>query len=275
MIQLFPPTDDKRPGAATEPLSTLPVSDDDPPVGDEPTQVMLQVGRERREPDGSRPWVYTNMIVAADGATAVNGLSGQLGGEGDRMMFRALRAQADIVLVGAGTARAEGYRPPRRYEAAQHLRRDRGQQPRPRLALVTRSFDLDPDMGLFDDDDPETRPFVVSSEQSWDERGADVAGRVEPIRAGDDDVDLGEALAQLHQRGFNRVLCEGGPSLNGQLVAADLIDEWNLTIAPLLAAGDSSRAAVGPLPGGPPPGMALDRVWLHDDYLFCRWLRRP
>ena len=264
MIQLFPSTDDDQRDHGAGAGATE----------NEATEVMHRVDRETREPAGDRPWVYTNMIVAADGATAVDGLSGQLGGDGDRMMFRALRAQADIILVGAGTARAEGYRPPQRYDEAQAQRSARGQQPRPRLALVTRSLNLDPDMALFDDSDPDTRPFVVSTRQALAERGADVADRAEPIAAGTEEVDLADALRQLRKLGFGRVLCEGGPSLNGQLVAQGLIDEWNLTIAPLLAGGDSKRAAVGPLPGGPPPGMALDRVWLREDYLFCRWIGR-
>ncbi len=273
MIQLFPSSDDNRTVSSTAGSNTVAGSGHAEGL-DEATGVMLRVAGEPREPGPDRPWVYSNMIVAADGATAVDELSGRLGGDGDRMMFRALRAQADIVLVGAGTARAEGYRPPQRYDAAQELRRSRGQQPRPRLALVTRSLDLDPGMALFDDSEPETRPFVISSHRAWKERGGDVAERAEPIAAGDDEVDLADALAQLGQRGFDRVLCEGGPSLNGQLVALDLIDEWNLTIAPLLVGGDSTRAAVGPLPGGPPPDMTLNRVWLRDEYLFCRWIRR-
>lgn len=273
MIQLFPPFDDNGSddSAGSSTATTEPDSVDGP---DEATGVMLQVAGELREPDPHRPWIYTNMVVAADGATAVDGLSGELGGDGDRMMFRALRAQADLILVGAGTARAEGYRPPQCYEAAQEFRTSRGQRPRPRLALVTRSLDLDPDMAVFDDEEPDTRPLVISSRRAWDERGGDLAERAEPIAAGDDEVDLSDALVQLRGRGFARVLCEGGPSLNGDLVARDLIDEWNLTIAPLLVGGDSSRAAFGPMPGGPPPSMALDRVWLREEYLFCRWIRR-
>ena len=179
-----------------------------------------------------------------------------------------------MILVGAGTTRAEGYRPPQLYEEAQGFRRTRGQQARPRLAIVTRSLDLDPDMAIFDDDRPDTRPLVISSHRSWDERGGDLTERADRIAAGDEEVDLSDALAQLADRGFARLLCEGGPSLNGQLVSGDLIDEWNLTIAPLLVGGDSTRAAVGPMPGGPPPDMTLDRVWLREDYLFCRWIRQ-
>lgn len=273
MIQLFPPPDDNLgDGLVAFPDSAAEAGDVE--RLDEATRVMLRVAAESRQPRTDRPWVFTNMIVAADGATAVDGVSGELGGDGDRMMFRALRAQADVILVGAGTTRAEGYRPPQLYEAAQGFRRERGQQPRPRLAIVTRSLDLDPDMAIFADDRPETRPLVISSRRSWDERGGDLTERADRIAAGDDEVDLSDALTQLADRGFDRVLCEGGPSLNGRLVSGDLIDEWNLTIAPLLVGGYSTRAAVGSMPGGPPPDMTLDRVWLREDYLFCRWSRR-
>jgi 5-amino-6-(5-phosphoribosylamino)uracil reductase len=70
------------------------------------------------------------------------------------------------------------------------------------------------------------------------------------------------------------VLSEGGPSLNGQLIAEDLIDEWNLTISPILAGGTSKRPATGQELLPPGLAMALDRVWHQDDLLFCRWIRR-
>src|SRR4051812_2248584 len=58
-----------------------------------------------------RPAVRLNMIASADGATAVDGLSGGLGGPPDRKVFAALRSLADVVLVAAGTVRAERYGP--------------------------------------------------------------------------------------------------------------------------------------------------------------------
>lgn len=256
MIQLFPP------------------SDDNVPVGDAVDVAVLDaVGAENRVPIEGRPWLFTNMIVSADGATAVGGLSGELGADGDRAMFRALRAQADVILVGAGTARQEMYQPPIAYEAAQQQRRRRDQSPRPRLALVSRRLDLDPSLPLFADDDTKTRPFVITTAEAL---AADTSGldqRAEVLVAGVHDVELSVGIDLLAEHGARTVLCEGGPSLNGRLAATDLIDEWNLTVAPLLVGGDSKRAAVGPLPGGPPSTMHLARVWTLDHYLFCRWTR--
>ena len=53
------------------------------------------------------------MIESADGAAAVDGLSGGLGGSADHEIFGLLRALAGVILVGAGTVRAEAYRPAR------------------------------------------------------------------------------------------------------------------------------------------------------------------
>jgi riboflavin biosynthesis pyrimidine reductase len=92
------------------------------------------------------------------------------------------------------------------------------------------------------------------------------------VEAGDDRVEVDAALAALHTTGAQVVLCEGGPSLVGQLVAADLVDELCLSLAPLLASGESSRVSHGPAPAAP-LRMRLDRVLEEDGLLFCRYVR--
>jgi 5-amino-6-(5-phosphoribosylamino)uracil reductase len=242
--------------------------------GDDDTVDPLdEVGRERRPTHIDRPWVLTNMISSADGATAVDGVSGALGGAGDRAMFRALRGVADIVLAGASTVRQERYRPASRHDGMVERRRARGQADRPRIAVITASARLDETLPLFQD--PDDRPIILTGTSADADRLTHLRAVAEVIVADDDSVAPAWALARLHALGAGVVLCEGGPSLNGQFVAAGLIDEWNLTIAPMTVAGDSPRAAVGPLPEGPPPGMTLERVWVDDeDFLFCRWTRR-
>ncbi len=220
-----------------------------------------------------RPWVYTNMIASADGGTAVAGLSGELGGPGDKAMFAALRSVADVILVGAATVREEQYRPSNPRASTVEARLARGQTARPAIAVVTRSLDLDLDLPLFSD--PDYRPLILTADSSPASRRAELAAIAEVIVAGKDGVDLSTALSELHARGASTVLSEGGPSLNGQLIADGLIDEWNLSVSPTLLGADSKRAAVGPLASGPPPKMALSRVWTDDHFLFCRWIRRP
>jgi riboflavin biosynthesis pyrimidine reductase len=196
----------------------------------------------RRRVDG-RPWLLVNMIASLDGAVALGERSGGLGGPADQRVFAHLRQLADVIVVGAGTARAERYGPPR--------------QPGQRIAVVTRRANLDWSTPLFSSG----AGFVITTVEAPDVP-------VDAIRAGHDQVDLAAALTQLQG---DIALCEGGPTLNGDLLAADLIDEWCLTVAPLLAGGGAGRAAVSPTEH--PSSFALAQLLEEDGFLFLRALR--
>ena len=102
------------------------------------------------------------------------------------------------------------------------------------------------------------------------------AGRAEVFEAGTDTVDLNAALMHLAQQGAHVVLCEGGPRLNASLLAADVVDEINLTIAPLAIGGSAPRiAGSSSRHPDPPPlrGFDLDQVVSDGDTLFVRWIR--
>jgi riboflavin biosynthesis pyrimidine reductase len=223
----------------------------------------------RPTPDG-RPWLLVNMIGSLDGAITVEGRSGPLGRPADRALFHALRAIADVVVAGAGTVRAERYGPVRPSDAQRAARRDRGQAEVPPIAIVTRSLDLDLDSALFTTDDG-PRPIVVTCASAPAERRAAAAKRAEVLEVGDDTVDLPAALAALGGRG-SVVTCEGGPRLNADLIADDLVDEWAHTLSPILTGGDSVRAAAGAVPPTPRE-MVLDRLLEGDGLLLTRWLR--
>jgi riboflavin-specific deaminase-like protein len=224
---------------------------------------------DRRVGSG-RPWLLVNMISSVDGATAVEGASGSLGGAADREVFQAIRAVADVILVGAATVRAEGYGTPTLSVERQAERRARGQAPSPRLAVISRGLELDPGAALFSD--PEQPPFVVTTTDADVERRAALANVAEIIEAGTGSVDLRSALDQFHGRGVGVVLSEGGPTLNGQLVAARLVDEVCLSFSPLLVGGSSRRLAEGPI-GIEPLRLVLDRVVTEDGFLFLHYLR--
>ena len=185
------------------------------------------------------PWVAVNMVSSVDGGTAIAGRSSQIGDQQDRVVFRALRAVSHVVLVAAATVRAEGYGPATLPDHLESWRIDRGMPPHPEIAIVSRSLDFDVD--AFGDEPP----IVVTSEGSPSERRAELAERTDVVLAGSDRVDLRRALEWLRDRGYATVLCEGGPALNGQLAADDLVDEWCLTIAPLVLSGDSHRIVRG------------------------------
>ena len=236
-----------------------------PEAIDDVDPVAAYAADARPAPHG-RPWVLVNMISSVDGATAVEGVSGPLGGPADKAVFGAIRGVADAIVVGAGTVRAEGYGRPRRH----------GDRPPPRLAVVTASADLDPGLRLFapaDDAGDGERPIVLTTASAPPVRTEALAEVAEVVVAGDDRVDLALALAELAGRGVEVALAEGGPSLNGQLVAAGLVDEWCVTWSPSLVSGSSSRAAHGPAHPDGLQRMRLDRLLVEDDLCFARYVR--
>lgn len=243
------------------------------PAGtDEDVDPVALYERDDRTPPAGRPWVLVNMVASADGATTLDGRSGGLGSSADRRVFRAIRAVADVILVGAGTVRAEQYGAPGLPEPLQARRIERGQAPLPRVAVVSRSLDLDLASPLFTGEGPV--PIVVTSPASSTARRTEVAAaRADLLLAGQGPaVDLAAALASLGELGAGIVLAEGGPTLNGQLHDADLVDEWCLSVAPVVAGGDARRLCEGP--GTPRPRwLGLHRVLEEDGMLFLRYVR--
>ena len=204
-----------------------------------------------RTPPAGRPWVGLTMISSLDGAVVVDGTSGGLGNANDRQLLLTMRDLADVIVVGAATARGEGYGPPRK----------QGQ----RIGVVTNSGSVDLATPLF----TAGSGFLIAPES------ADVdATRCDVLRAGSHAVDLVLAMATLDSivPGVRHVQAEGGPTLNGSLLAADLIDELDLTTSPRLAGGDSAR-----LTHHAPAVDArfvLDQLLVDDEsFTFARWLR--
>ncbi len=207
------------------------------------------------------------MITSADGATWIDGVSGGLSSPEDRQVFAAIRAVADVILVAAETVRREGYGPPKTAPAAAAGRTARNQAPRPRVAVVSASLDLDFAAPVFHDRPP---PLVFTVEAPPADRLARAESVAEVHHTGVDRVDLVESMVRMRQRGAGVVLAEGGPSLNGQLLAAGLLDELCWTVSPLLAGGESARMTAG----APPvlQRLRLERVLAHDHTLFLRYL---
>src|SRR5207244_101044 len=158
-----------------------------------------------------------NMIASADGAAVANGLTKALGGPADRVLFFELRSLADIVLVGAGTVRAERYGPVRLDEAARARRGDAGLPPVPPIAVVTGSARLDWQSAFFTQ--AEQRPIVITVSSAGPDALSRAAEVADVIIAGATAVDMTVALTALGQRGYGNVLAEGGPILIAQLIA--------------------------------------------------------
>jgi 5-amino-6-(5-phosphoribosylamino)uracil reductase len=218
-----------------------------------------------------QPWVKVNFISSADGAVSVGGLSGGLSDPNDQRVFRLGRTLSDVILVGAGTATVERYRGVQRQELVAEVRADLGLAPVPPIAVVSRRCSIGATSLLLTD--TEVAPMVFTTSAAPAERRAAVAAAgAEVVIAGSDDVDLALVLAELGDRGLRRVCCEGGPTLFGDLIAADLVDELCLSVAPLLTAGDAGRIAHGPVLAAP-VALRLAGVLHAGDLLMLRYLR--
>lgn len=242
-----------------EPITTL-----------DETEVRGLYAADPRPVHPDRPWVLVNMISSLDGVTAVDGRSGGLGTTADRTVFRALRAAPDAIMVGAGTARIEGYGPVRLDAEAIEMRRRRGQTELPRLVIVSGRLDLDPDQSMFIDSP--VPPIVFTGPDAPRERLTALDAVAEVVPIGDSALDLRSALEWLHRQGIDSVLCEGGPTLNGHLTVGDLIDEWCLSVAPVLVGGQPDLIGMTTTAEEPRP-FELSRVLEEDGMLFLRLVR--
>ncbi len=225
----------------------------------------------RPKPSG-RPWLMLNMIASADGAMAVGGTSEALGNPADEAVFSAVRACADWIVAAAGTVRAERYSLPRPGAAARGARRAAGRADRPRLAVVSGSLDLDLDLPLFAEQHPDDDLPLILTGSAAESKAVE---RLEPVsevmRLRSLRPQPDEILAELDRRGAAVVLSEGGPSFNGQVADTGMIDELCLSIAPLVAGGDSPRIVQGSV-RTVPLNMSIDHLLESSGTLFVRYL---
>jgi riboflavin biosynthesis pyrimidine reductase len=198
-------------------------------------------------------------VASIDGAYAVAGRSGPLGGAADKQVFHALRAASDAILVAAGTARTERYGRPTLNSAPAGA-------VAPRLVIVSRSLRIPQDQPFLRGEGPD--PLVLHPE---DADTGSVPPGVELRGVGTSQVDLTSAVRLLREDGVGQLLCEGGPHLLGQLFRADLVDELFLTVSPLLSGGPDV-GLMGPTLQDLTP-MTLHRVLEQDGFLFLTYRR--
>jgi riboflavin biosynthesis pyrimidine reductase len=204
---------------------------------------------ELRAPAG-RPHVALDMIASLDGRGAIDGRTRDLGSPGDREVFHRLRAQADAVMAGATTIRTERYGPIIRDPELRALRAARGEPLQPLAVTVSRSLEFDPALPLLSDPDSHVVILTPSAGEI-----PPCAARVTYLRG----PSLAELIGRLRRElGVRSIVCEGGPALNGELLAAGLVDELFLTISPLLAAGRDPLTIVD----GPAGRTELELVWV-------------
>lgn len=211
-------------------------------------------------------WLRVNMVMSLDGSvTDEQGWSDGLGGEADLRVFRALRALSDAILVGATTVRTGRVGPHRPRATLRQRRVAAGKPPTAPIVVFTRSMRLDWSHRLFTEAAAAT--IVVTRAAAATRRPA---APVRLLVAGDEEVDLAQAVGRLRDEyGLRHLLCEGGPVLATGLLAAGLVDELCLTVAPALLGARHHTPAVGELPGRLEP--RLSALYEDEGSLFTRY----
>jgi riboflavin biosynthesis pyrimidine reductase len=230
------------------------------------------------------PCCYGNFVTSVDGVVAVEErrdsgslISGR--NRADRFLMGLLRAFADLVLVGAGTVRAEGrgalwtpdYVYPDAASGFSELRASLGLPPQPRLAVLTASGELDPTRPAL-----LSGPIILAPSRAVASLPGDLASSSEVLTSGEERVDLPYALAALRERGYRRILCEGGPTTFGEMLRHRLVDQLFLTVSPVLAGRKQGGDRLGLVEGahfasGRFPSMELLSVRRSGSHLFLRY----
>ncbi len=285
MRQIFPVQADGRPAAALGPAGRLgAIAAISPSTGDMPgvAELVGALAAIYAYPDGL--CVRANMIASVDGAIAVDGRSGGLSGPADHLVFSVLRSLADVVLVGAGTARAERYRQAQPAELWPQLRA--GRPAAPPIAVITGRLDLDLDGPLFGartraegqartptGGGDAARTIVLTTEQAPDHRVRAARLVADVVVAGERDVSARAVIGNLAERGHSKILAEGGPTLLGQLTAAGLLDELCLTVSPLLEGGHATKRVTAAREPTRMTGLRLATVLEDDGFLLSQYRR--
>lgn len=215
------------------------------PVTPPPALVLdpEEVLRRYTVADRDRWHLRANMIASLDGAATAGGLTGALNNADDKLVLDTLRMLTDVLLVGAGTVREEGYGPMRLAAPEAAWRQEHGLPPHPVLALVSGRLNLDPEARVLAE--APVRPLLLThaaAPRRARERLAEVADVVD---CGRERVEPAVVRAELESRAMRQVLCEGGPRLLGTLLEADLLDELCLTLSPALVGGQAPRVTRG------------------------------
>ena len=250
------------------------LNDVDASVGADGELDDLALARLYAYPDqGRSPWLRANMVSTLDGAaTGPDGRTGSINNEPDKRVFSLLRTLADVIVVGAGTARAEGYRHPRPVTGDRAVLRE-GRPPAPTLVVVSRSANLPPGLAAA----PEVEgcgEVLLATSAAAEERALDAArealGESQVLVTGEDGVDQAALVRHLAGRGMPRMLTEGGPQLLRDIAAAGVLDELCLTVVPHLLAGEHPRILTG---DGVELSLSPRMLLEAEGTLLGRWLR--
>ncbi len=195
------------------------------------------------DPPPDRPYVIINMVSSVDGNVTIEGTEQGIGSKTDQRLMRELRVHADVVINGAGTLRASGTSSRLGDPALEQLRIQRGKPPAPIAAVLSASGDLPLGRVFFTARDFEAVVYLSSTTPPDRRAAIEATGR--PVYDLPDGDEVGSMLRHMrHRLGARLLLVEGGPHLNGQLFEAGLVDEFFLTLGPVVVGGPGLLTAV-------------------------------
>jgi riboflavin biosynthesis pyrimidine reductase len=213
--------------------------------------------------------VRANMVQSVDGSGAFHGRTKAITDPADQFLLRHLRGHADAIMVGSATVLAERYGPVRLSDEIQAQRTEDGHAPLPPLVVVTARALLAPDLRIFERSGPRT---IVATIDSAAEQATALRNVADVVMVGGDSIDPPRLVAALHDRGLDRILCEGGPFLLSQLIEYDLVDDMCLTVSPYLA-GSQPTTAQPASAREAPTQLRLRHVLTRNDLLYLRYSR--
>jgi riboflavin biosynthesis pyrimidine reductase len=217
--------------------------------------------------DPRLPRVVACWIASADGRSTLGRRSSDLGNAADRAVFRGLRAQADAILVGSRTLAIERYRRPGRNPQLRERRAALGLAEEPTVLVVSRELSLPPQIPLLQD--PASQVRILT----WSEAEVpSLPANIDAIRLPGGAPSLRSALGAARAAGIGSVVCEGGPTLLGLLIAEDLLDELVVTTAPMFV-GAGEEPIVVALSAQLSRQYRLVALYCGDDYVFARYAR--
>lgn len=216
-----------------------------------------------------RPYTVANFVSSVDGRATIGGRSAPLSNPSDRALFHSLRESVDAVMAGTNTLRVERYGRLIKDPAARRRRADRGLAPEPLAVVASRTGQVPYEIPLFSE--PEAR--IVEFTGGTAPRP--VAAQRELVSLSPEQAGLREVMKRLRTEWSVRtLLCEGGPTLFGALVAEDLIDELFLTVSPVLVGGETNPAILAGPPLPKPGRLELSSALEREGSLFLRFAFR-
>jgi 2,5-diamino-6-(ribosylamino)-4(3H)-pyrimidinone 5'-phosphate reductase len=205
-----------------------------------------------------RPYVMINVASTFDGKIDTRERRGAaISSEADRERVDRLRASVDAVMVGGRTLHDEDPRLTVKSPSLRAERLARGQPENPTKVAVTSRLSFRPDARFLSSGPARVIVFVPRG------GGGGAPAGVEVHELGDARVDLVAAMAQLHELGIQRLLVEGGGSLNFELLRLGLVDELQVFVAPLIFGGAGAPTLADGEGLMPDEAVRLHRVQLE------------